>query len=212
MATTKGSLKVNTQYRSDLDDYYFHPDGALKLTLNYTVTRSSEKDSTVDIDFSYRCYIDGSSYSNYGFLLTINVSAGNKTKRNIVLSKQYDQKSGSFSLENVTATSSTLKVTVAGTCSAPESGYTCSWPGGDGHRTWTFNIKVPTYDPYDAPTFTLNSYTRIGRLGSTNYNVNYTINKGSDAIEDLDIILLRYQSSWSQIWSTSINRNSSRYI
>ena len=70
----------------------------------------------------------------------------------------------------------------------------------------SFNTK----DPYDAPTFKVNSYTKIGRVGETNYNVNYTINKGSDNIEALNICLLDYhKSSWSTKWEKSLSRNSS---
>lgn len=71
--------------------------------------------------------------------------------------------------------------------------------------------KIPNIaSAYDAPTFKVNSYTEIGRVGSTNYNVNYTINKGSDNIEALNICLLDYhKSSWSTKWEKSLSRNSS---
>ena len=73
------------------------------------------------------------------------------------------------------------------------------------------NTKIDTGKPaYDAPTFKVNSYTEIGRVGSTNYNINYTINKGSDNIEALNICLLDYhKSSWSTKWEKSLSRNSS---
>ena len=63
---------------------------------------------------------------------------------------------------------------------------------------------------YTAPTFSVNNYTQIGKIDSTNYNVNYTINKGSDNIQALNICLLDYhRSSWSTKWEKSLSRNSS---
>lgn len=208
MATTKGSLNLNTL--TNYGTACFHQDGTVILDLDYVVIRSSEKDSTVDIQFTFKATDGFPGQSYYGFKLTLTASASGKTsnENDGIICNEYNYYSGQFSLNNVTATGSTLSVTLEGKCYSTVG---CRW-GSSQEHTWTFNIKVPTYDPYDAPTFTLNSYTRIGRLGSTNYNVNYTINKGSDDIEDLDIILLRYQSSWSQMWTSSINRNSSRNI
>lgn len=63
---------------------------------------------------------------------------------------------------------------------------------------------------YTAPSFKVNSYTEIGRVGETNYNVNYTINKGSANIQDLNICLLPYHGSgWNPKWEKSLSRNSS---
>ena len=63
---------------------------------------------------------------------------------------------------------------------------------------------------YTAPTFKVNSYTEIGRIDNTNYNVNYTITKGTNNIQALNICLLDYhKSSWSTKWEKSLSRNSS---
>lgn len=77
---------------------------------------------------------------------------------------------------------------------------------GRGLHFGSFNTK----DPYDAPSFKVNSYTEIGRVGETNYNVNYTINKGSDNIQALNICLLPYHGSgWNPKWEKQLSRNSS---
>ena len=63
---------------------------------------------------------------------------------------------------------------------------------------------------YTAPTFSVDSYTQIGKIDSTNYNVNYTINKGSHNIQALNICLLDYhKSSWQTKWEKALSRNSS---
>lgn len=77
---------------------------------------------------------------------------------------------------------------------------------GRGLHFGSFNTK----DPYDAPSFKVNSYTEIGRVGETNYNVNYTITKGSDNIQALNICLLPYHGSgWNPKWEKQLSRNSS---
>lgn len=206
MATKTGSFDVNTLAHGS--KLCFHQDGTIFAYFNYTITRESEKDNTVDLAVSYDASISG----RYNYLLYFVIKAEDKSSGNVNLitfrygASKGDIQTGTVYINNIKSEGSTINVTITGYCTSTTD---CTW-GSDESHSWTFNPEVPPYNPYTEPGLSINSYTQIGRIDNTNYNVNYTLTKGTLDIQKLKIVLLPYRGAgWNPVWEKSLDRNSS---
>lgn len=215
MATTSGFIdnQLNTLVQGDDIGYHAHP--VIRLTIQWQCDRPDPKSTSTHwtgVVSATPIYREASSY---GYKLTVYIRVGGVllfgdsedpiintvTQWDVPVTRSFD------GYVNIDTTSTVMNI--EGNCTAPGCVWDETWHDG-GVRTDNITLSVPEYNPYTAPTFKVNNYTQIGKLGITDYNVNYTIQKGTNELVALSIVLLSYKSStWSPIWEQPIGNNNS---
>lgn len=184
-----------------VSDIKIHLKPTIYLTIDGTASRTNgEQSNKVTYSFSYSMTLGSGSYYGSSNAIGLRFNVDSTSHVGYIVGNNYSGNSGSISFTTTnTNTSGSSSITIdvwchQGTFASP-TGENCNCTASSGSSATYFgqksspyygtitgvSLSYTPYNPYTAPSISMNSsnYTKIGRVGSTSYNVNYSLTSGT---------------------------------